>query len=142
MTLMKAISYLPRRHFRSLRPLVLALSLMPLAAQAAADVLEQTSAAFSRLAEKAMPGVVSIRVEKTVALSQAGPHLLPFNNPFESFGDDFLRRFFPGQGRGFGRQPEQRSFKQQGAGSGFLISKAGSISFPTTTWWAMPIPSP
>lgn len=86
-------------------------------------MLRQTSSELSSLAEKAMPAVVSIKVEKTVKLgSGRQPYL--FNNPFEFFGDDFMRRFFPGQQPG--RTP-QRQFKQRGAGSGFLISDDGYI---------------
>ena len=71
-----------------------------------------------------MPAVVSIKVEKTVQVGARGMQPFGFNNPFDFFGDDFMRRYFPGQGQGGGRQ---REFKQQGAGSGFLVSKDGYI---------------
>jgi serine protease Do len=62
---------------------------------------------------------VFVTVEKTV--ESRNP--TAFNNPFEGFGEDFLERFF---GRRFseGQQPRER---QQGAGSGFIISPDGQI---------------
>ncbi len=98
-----------------------------LAGRAEQNMLQQTSEAFANLAEKAMPAVVSIKVEKTTRIGGAGRESVPFNDPFEFFGDDFMRRFFPGQGQVPRRAPRQREFKQQGAGSGFLISKDGYI---------------
>jgi serine protease Do len=63
--------------------------------------------------------VVFITAEKTVESRNPSG----FNNPFEGFGEDFLERFF---GRRFseGQQPRER---QQGAGSGFIISPDGQI---------------
>ena len=99
---------------------------MAVSGRAEDHVLQQTSRAFAQLAEETMPAVVSIKVEKTVEVGASGMQPFGFNNPFEFFGDDFMRRFFPGQGQdqGGGRQ---RKFKQQGAGSGFLVSKEGYI---------------
>ena len=63
--------------------------------------------------------MVFITVEKTLE----SRHPTALNNPFEGFGEDFLERFF---GRRFpeGQQPRER---QQGAGSGFIISPDGQI---------------
>jgi serine protease Do len=71
------------------------------------------------VARQAVPAVVFVTVEKTV--ESRNPTGL--NNPFEGFGEDFLERFF---GRRFseGQQPRER---QQGAGSGFIISPDGQI---------------
>src|SRR5207249_10705854 len=46
--------------------------------------------------------------------------------PLEWFGEDFFERFFQRRSpEGRGQQP--RSFRQQGAGSGFIISQDGLI---------------
>jgi serine protease Do len=63
--------------------------------------------------------VVFITVEKT--LESRNPSAL--NNPFEGFGEDFLERFF---GRRFPGEQQPRE-RQQGAGSGFIISQDGLI---------------
>jgi len=86
-------------------------------------LLEETSSAFSEIARSATPAVVFIEVEKTIQTGGRGqvPQFFQ-NDPFEFFGDDFLRRFF--------QMPQQRSprqFRQRGAGSGFLISEDGYI---------------
>ena len=91
------------------------------------NVLEETSATLSRIVEAVMPAVVSIRVERTVTLGGGGgqPSL---NDPFEFFDDDFLRRFFRGGAHPRGGRPQApREFRQEGAGSGFLISEDGYI---------------
>jgi serine protease Do len=79
----------------------------------------ELSNAFRSVARQTVPSVVFITVEKTV--ESRGP--TAFNNPFEGFGEEFLERFF---GRRFseGQQPRER---QQGAGSGFIISSDGQI---------------
>jgi serine protease Do len=71
------------------------------------------------VARQAVPAVVFVTVEKTV--ESRNP--TAFNNPFEGFGEDFFERFF---GRRFseGQRPRER---QQGAGSGFIISPDGQI---------------
>jgi len=71
------------------------------------------------VARQAVPAVVFITVEKT--LESRNPSAL--NNPFEGFGEDFLQRFF---GRRFSEEQQPRE-RQQGAGSGFIISKDGLI---------------
>jgi serine protease Do len=66
--------------------------------------------------------VVFINVDKTVATQSP----LPFNHPFGGFGDDFFERFF---GRRFpeGQEQQPGARRQQGAGSGFIISQDGLI---------------
>jgi serine protease Do len=96
--------------------------LLPIGTQAqtpATSTARELSNAFRSVARQAVPSVVFITVEKTV--DSSGP--TAFNNPFEGFGEEFLERFF---GRRFseGQQPRER---QQGAGSGFIISPDGQI---------------
>jgi serine protease Do len=86
--------------------------------------LRQTSKAFSQVAKKAIPAVVFIKVEKTI---DSGSMMTPgvpfeFNDPFHFFGDEFFDRFFRDR---LPRQP--RKFRQEGQGSGFIISKDGYI---------------
>jgi len=81
--------------------------------------LEQTGHAFASIAKKASPGVVFIRVDKTV-------HYAPTQFGFD---DDFLRRFFGapfgnGNGNGNGNGGAQHLV---GQGSGFIISKDGYV---------------
>jgi len=96
--------------------------LLPVGTQAqtpATSTARELSNAFRSVARQAVPAVVFVTVEKTVeSRNPTG-----FNNPFEGFGEDFLERFF---GRRFseGQRPRER---QQGAGSGFIISPDGQI---------------
>jgi serine protease Do len=87
--------------------------------------LRQLSNAFTQVAQDAMPAVVFIQVEQTL---QGGEPGSDFNNPFDLFGDEFFERFF---GKRFPHQqrepPEHRQYRQQGQGSGFIISKDGYI---------------
>lgn len=81
--------------------------------------LEQISEAFSELADKAKPATVSIKCIITGQQEYAA-------NPFDMFGDDFLKRFF-GQQQ-YGQQFQQQQPQQQTAGgSGFLVSADGYI---------------
>lgn len=94
-------------------------------AQDEADIalLDRTSKAFTSVVKKAGPAVVHVGVEKTA--SRGGAQQFPF----DLFNDPFFERFFGPQfrhpdvpqGRG------NRSFKQQAAGSGFIISADGYI---------------
>ncbi|RMH61529.1 MAG: DegQ family serine endoprotease [Calditrichaeota bacterium] len=80
------------------------------------DVAEQLSNAFARVAAQVNPSVVTIFTETTVR---------GINRPFPQFfgNDDFFRRFF-----NMPQQPQSpRSFKQQGLGSGVIVSKDGLI---------------
>ena len=82
----------------------------------AADIgiLEQTGNAFASVSEQATPAVVFIHAEKTVTVHGQGQPF-SYNDPFGFFG------LTP---RG---QAQPRRFKQQGQGSGFIISKDGYI---------------
>ena len=79
------------------------------------DVAEQLSSAFSRVAEQVNPSVVTIFTETTVKGVQV--------NPFPEFfgNDEFFKRFFNAP------RPRQRDFKQQGLGSGVIVSSDGII---------------
>jgi len=80
-------------------------------------VAQALSRAFAAVVKKAAPAVVFIEVEKTVVRKE--PHPFPFGPfPFDFFGDDFMRRFFP---------QIPRKYKQRGAGSGFIVSPDGLI---------------
>jgi serine protease Do len=75
-------------------------------------------ASFSDLAEKVRPGVVNIQVVKKVASTglrnfPGNPFGFGGSNPFEDFFEQFERN-----------QPER---KQQGVGSGFVMSRDGYI---------------
>jgi serine protease Do len=76
--------------------------------------LEETSKAFVQVSKKAIPAVVSVQVEKTIEGSSMYERLSPFER-------EFFERFF---GPEFRRRPER---KQQGQGSGFLVSRDGYI---------------
>ena len=95
-------------------------------AERAADLelLERSAKAFAAIVKKARPAVVFIKVEKTIEKTvPTGP--FPFMDPFEFFNDPFLRRFF---GPEFRPRPHQkRQFKQEGAGSGFIVRSDGYI---------------
>jgi serine protease Do len=79
--------------------------------------------AFAEVAQGAVPAVVSIKVEKEIAMRPSGTGL---NDPFGLFGDEFLRKFFGG------RLPQQQQqspdkFLQRGQGSGFIFDEKGYI---------------
>jgi serine protease Do len=80
-------------------------------------LLDRSGKAFASVVKKAGPAVVHVRVEKSVKSS--GQELDLFNDPF-------FERFFGPQFR-HPRQGEPKEFKQQGAGSGFIISPDGLI---------------
>jgi serine protease Do len=78
------------------------------------------SAGFADLVEKLSPSVVNIKVTKVEKVE--GPGLMGPEGfgPDSPFGD-FFRHFF-------GEMPQgPREFRQQGAGSGFIINKDGLI---------------
>jgi serine protease Do len=76
-------------------------------------LLDRSSRAFVNVVKAAQPAVVNIRVEKT-SKGRGGEEM--FNNPF-------FEHFFGPQ---FPNMP-QRKFRQQGQGSGFIISADGLI---------------
>ena len=80
------------------------------------------SNAFASAAARAMPAVVSIKVEKTIDAGRVfyqGDQQL--NVPFDN---DLLRQFFGGQ---MPQMQTPRKYKEEGQGSGFIISKDGYI---------------
>lgn len=82
------------------------------------EILAQSGKAFATVVKKAKPAVVHVQVEKTVGAR---------SYDFEFFDNPFFERFF---GPDFHRQlPRQqpRKHKQQGQGTGFIISKDGYI---------------
>jgi serine protease Do len=87
---------------------------------ALAAVPSGAPASFADLAAKLSPSVVNIKVtkvEKAEGPGFMGPEGFDPDSPF----GDFFQQFF-------GRMPQgPREFRQQGAGSGFIISKEGLI---------------
>ena len=81
-------------------------------------LLDRSAKAFSSVVKKAGPAVVHVRVEKSV--KGRGQELDLFNDPF-------FERFFGPQFRHPQPGTPPREFKQQGAGSGFIISADGLI---------------
>jgi len=99
-------------------------------ASAAIERLRSTSKAFSAIEKSVSPAVVSIQVERTLH-SVSGNQQIPFNDPFEMFGDDFAKRFFGDRYEEFKEQrttPKQpREHRIAGQGSGFIVSPDGYI---------------
>jgi serine protease Do len=91
------------------------------AAARGATLLEQTSQAFTQIADKAMPATVFIKTE--IAQPMGGQEM---QNPFEMFGDDFFRRFFGGQ-QFFNNFQSQQLQPQLASGSGFLVTQDGYV---------------
>jgi serine protease Do len=85
-------------------------------AETGLSLLEQTSQAFTQIADNAMPATVFIKTQ-----IQAEAQGI---NPFEMFGDDFFKRFF---GQLPQQQQQPQSQPQTSAGSGFLVSSDGFI---------------
>ncbi len=84
-------------------------------------LLDRSARAFSSVVKKAGPAVVHVRVEKSVKQQLQ-------QNPFEFFNDPFFDRFFGPQFRQpRDEQQQPKEYKQQGAGSGFIISSEGHI---------------
>ena len=90
----------------------------PAAPAAVSAGVPMIPAGFSDLAEKVRPGVVNIQTVKKVEAT--GLRNLP-SNPFGFGGRNPFEDFFEQFGR---NQPER---KQQGVGSGFIMSKEGYI---------------
>ena len=91
------------------------------ASSEAHSALRHLSRAFTQVAQKAMPAVVFIQVERRVE-SEVSP--FGYNNPFDLFGEDFFERFF---GPRFPESQRPREYREQGQGSGFIVSKDGYI---------------
>lgn len=75
--------------------------------------LQDLSGAFRDVAKKVSPAVVYISTEQTVSGREVPEQYRDF------FDDEFLRRFFG--------VPEDREYKQQGLGSGFVVREDGYI---------------
>jgi len=92
------------------------------AGDSSSSTLRETFEAFSNVAEKAIPAVVFVKVEKTVSAPSFGMPF-EFNGPMDPFGGDFFDRFFRGQ------QPHDspQKYHQMAQGSGCIISSNGYI---------------
>ncbi len=93
-------------------------------------LLDRSAKAFASVVKKAGPAVVHVRVEKEIS----GKSPFHGQDPFGFFNDPFFERFFGPQFRQQPRQQQPRAphsqpkqFKQQSAGSGFIISDDGYI---------------
>ena len=84
------------------------------------DLLDRSSKAFVSVVKKAKPAVVHIRVEKSI---KSGGY---DQNMEEMFNNPFFEHFFGPQFRQNPNMP-QRKQKQEGQGSGFIISQDGYI---------------
>ncbi|MDD2463126.1 MAG: DegQ family serine endoprotease [Desulfobulbus sp.] len=86
-------------------------------------VLDRSAKAFASVVKKAGPAVVHVAVEKEKTGRGGGQDSL------DLFNDPFFERFFGPQFRHPRTNPkkEQRTFKQQAAGSGFIIGSDGYI---------------
>jgi serine protease Do len=80
-------------------------------------LLDRSAKAFASVVKQAGPAVVHVRVEKSVKGR---------GQEFDFLNDPFFERFFGPQFR-HPPQGEPKEFKQQGAGSGFIISPEGLI---------------
>lgn len=110
------------QHFRLLGVLLLAITLLTTSA-ITGKAAPHEDRGFVEVVKKAKPAVVHIRVEKSVTSKR-------YHDPQyeEFFNNPFFERFF---GPHFRQNPDapkrEREYKQQGQGSGFIISKDGYI---------------
>ncbi len=100
----------------------------PAYAQSEEDLalLDRSAKAFSSVVKKAGPAVVHVGVEKETSANNMG------QIPSDLFNDPFFERFFGPQFRHPRTNPnnpkqDKRTFKQQAAGSGFIIASDGYI---------------
>ena len=82
--------------------------------------LRQMGKAFSSIAEKASPAVVSLTVERPSSRDSRRYYQSPFGDPFEEDFFDFFRRRSP-------RQRSPRPETETAKGTGFIISPDGYI---------------
>lgn len=85
-------------------------------------LLKEISSGFSRVAEKATPGVVYIENYPKGARSGASAPQNRGENPFDYFNDEFFNRFF-----GMPSQREKPSTRDAVRGTGFIVSADGYI---------------
>ena len=85
------------------------------------EQLIRQSKTRASLVQNFQKAVVHIKMEKILRNSEG--QLL--NNPYDLYNEDFFKRFFPGI-KPPQSQPQQ-PFRQQGMGSGSIISKDGYI---------------
>ena len=114
----------PKR-WRIVSVLCLLVFLAPLSAtaedQESISALRRMGKAFSSIAEKASPAVVSLTVERASSRgSRQSPYRNPFVNPYEDDIFEFFRRRSPQP-----RSPQRRVERAQG--TGFIISSDGYI---------------
>ena len=83
-------------------------------------LLDKSAKAFAAVVKKAAPAVVNVRVEKSV---MSGSN----QTPFDFFNDPFFERFFGPQFKHPPQEQQPHEYKQQGAGSGIIISSDGLI---------------
>jgi len=83
-------------------------------------ILDKSSKAFVNVVKRAKPAVVHIKVEKTTKGGYPGGQ-----SPDDILNNPFFEQFFGPQFRQ--QHPRQQEFKQQGQGSGFIISEKGLI---------------
>jgi serine protease Do len=91
---------------------------VPVGADVSIEKLRETSKAFTGVAKKVIPAVVSVQVTKSIEVGSRSP--FGYGSPFS---DDFFERFF---GPGY-RDRSPRKYKQRGQSSGFIISSDGYI---------------
>ena len=85
------------------------------------EQLIRESKTRAALVQNVQKAVVHIKVEKILRDSKGQP----LNNPYDLYNEEFFKRFFPGI-KPPERQPGQ-PFRQEGMGSGTIISQEGYI---------------
>ncbi|UCE98719.1 MAG: DegQ family serine endoprotease [Planctomycetota bacterium] len=90
------------------------------------DTLRSMGKAFAQIAEKNSPAVVSIKAQKIITRDYPSMHDWPFGEQFDPFEDDLFDFFFRRQ-RPRQRSPQQRKYRQQAQGSGFIVTPDGYI---------------
>lgn len=86
----------------------------------ASEILKKTGDAFRTIAKDTLPAVVFINVESTIEVESQTSHPFFRNDPF-------FDQFFGRGWRQFDQPQEKKERKQQGQGSGFIISSDGYI---------------
>ncbi|MBN2704285.1 MAG: DegQ family serine endoprotease [Pontiellaceae bacterium] len=78
------------------------------------ETMKETGSAFRQIAKEALPAVVFIDVESTIQVAPQRGYI----DPYEEFF---------GRGYGSPNSTQPRTYRRQGQGSGFIISKDGYI---------------